>query len=212
MNWNILQPQHSRPYLQRNLKLLVIFFLSFILVLGGSQLKFTQNGHLGLQTANAQTLRPEQAATMIYEKLTYLPKENQYTRQNTGEVDPDHTLISRFIRYHQDLKRRSTSAYLDWKITLADYLGVNEVMKDDRYPGNTTLQSNPMETDIKVIQGLNRRQRQELVDLLVSLYKPQQPKPKLPETQTELVPDSSEPPPPPGPRLSKPGDADLLMP
>lgn len=212
MNWKTLQPQHSRPYLQRNLKLLVIFLLSASLVLGGGQLKFTQNGDLSLQPVNAQTLRPEQAATMVYEKLSYLPKENQYIRQETGEIDPEHTLISRFIRYHQDLKRRSTSFSLDWKITLADYLGVNESIKADRYPGNSSLQGNPMEADIKAIRELNRRQRQELVDLLISLYKPKPQKPKLPQTQTESTPESFEPAPPIGPGLSKPGDAELLAP
>ncbi len=210
MNWKILQPENSRSYLQRSLKLLVIFLLSASLVVGGGNLKFTQHGSFRVQSVNAQTLRPEQAATMVYEKLSYLPKENQYIRQDTGEIDPNHTLISRFIRYHRDLKRRTPNVALDWKITLADYLGVNESMKEDRYPGNSTLRSNPMETDVKAIRELNRRQRQELVDLLVSLYTPKQPKPKLPTTQTESNPEPSQPTPTIGPGLSEPGDADLL--
>ncbi|ACK66086.1 conserved hypothetical protein [Rippkaea orientalis PCC 8801] len=204
MTRKILQPQTYRPYLRRNLKLLLIFLLSISLILGGGQLKW--------QPVNAQTLRPENAAAMVYEQLSYLPKENQYFRQDTGEIDPEHTLISRFIRYHQDLKRRSNQVRLDWRITLADYLGVNESMKSDRYPGNTTLKTNPMEADIAVIRSLNRRQRQELVDLLVSLYTPKPQRSPQGQTSTDETVEPSTPRPAVGPGLSKPGDANLLAP
>ena len=210
MTWKSFRPRNPRSYLQRSLKLLAIVFLSASLVMGGGLLGLTRNRNFRVRLVNAQTLRPEEAAAIVYERLPYLPKENQYIRQDTGEVDHVHTLISRFIRYHRDLKRRSPSVSLDWKITLADYLGVNESMKEDRYPGNSTLQSNPIGTDVEVIQGLNRRQRQELVDLLVSIYTPKQQKLKLPTIPTESTPELSRPTPTIGPGLSKPGDADLL--
>ncbi|MGL5032312.1 MAG: hypothetical protein ACRC6M_00750 [Microcystaceae cyanobacterium] len=161
-------------------------------------------------TSSQSTLRVEEAAKKVYEKLPYLPLENQYIRQDTGKVDPEHTLISRFIRYHQDLKRRANRYRFDWRITLADYLGVNEIITADSYPGNVTLQINPMTTDVKAIQALNRRQRQELVDLLVQIY-------KIPgETQTK-TPDKTPKKPtqpavvdPTKPGLSQPGDSQLL--
>lgn len=210
MTWKTLRTRNPRSRLRRSLKLLAIIFFSASIVIGGELFELTLNKSFRVQFVNAQTLRPEEAAAIVYEKFPYLPKENQYTRQDTGKVDPVHTLISRFIRYHRDLKRRSPSVSLDWKITLADYLGVNESIKEDRYPGNSTLQSNPMETDVEAIQDLNRRQRQELVDLLVSIYTPEQQKLKLPAIQTESMPELSKPTPTIGPGLSKPGDADLL--
>ncbi|YAI81282.1 MAG: hypothetical protein ACQJCO_05455 [cyanobacterium endosymbiont of Rhopalodia sterrenbergii] len=192
------------------MKLLVIFLLSASLVIGGGQFKFSRNDSFKVQSVSAQTLRPEEVAAIVYEKLSYLPRENQYIRKDTGEIDPVQTLISRLIRYHRDLKRRVPSVSLDWKITLADYLGVNESMKEDRYPGSSTLQSNPLTPDVEAIQKLNRHQRQELVDLLVSIYAPKQKKTKFPTIQTESTPELSQPTPTIGPGLSKPGDADLL--
>jgi len=160
--------------------------------------------------SSQSTLRVEEAAKKVYEKLPYLPLENQYIRQDTGQVDPEHTLISRFIRYHQDLKKRANRYRFDWKITLADYLGVNEIITADNYPGNATLQTNPMTTDVKAIQALNRRQRQELVDLLVQIY-------KIPgETQTKTSDKNPKKPTQPAvvdptkPGLSQPGDSQLL--
>ncbi|HAC63572.1 MAG TPA: hypothetical protein DCF68_08525 [Cyanothece sp. UBA12306] len=206
------QHHNYLAYLQSKIRLLLIFLLSLGLIFWGGQVKFNQEIGWKLQSVNSQTLRPENAAEMVYDQLTYLPKENQYRRQDTDQIDPKHTLISRLIRYHQDVKRRSPQVRLDWKVTLADYLGVNETIKDNRYPGNSTLQTNPMETDVAAIQQLNRRQRQELVDLLVSLYTPQPKKKPLQETLTESAPEPSTPRPPIGPGLSQPGDAQLLAP
>ncbi|XTZ09676.1 MAG: hypothetical protein ACQZ3N_05685, partial [cyanobacterium endosymbiont of Rhopalodia yunnanensis] len=180
------------------------------LVIGVGRFELSRDDSFKVKPVNAQTLRPEEAAAIVYEKLSYLPRENQYIRRDTEKIDPVQTLISRFIRYHRDLKRREPSVSLDWKITLADYLGVNESMKKDRYPGSSTLQSNPLTLDVEAIQELNRHQRQELVDLLVSIYTPKQKKLKLPTIQTESIPELSQPTSTIGPGLSSPGDADLL--
>ncbi|XHU95205.1 MAG: hypothetical protein JJP05_05390 [cyanobacterium endosymbiont of Rhopalodia gibba] len=210
MLWKLLYPWNFCSHLQRNMRLLVIFFLSASLVIGVGRFELSRDDSFKVKPVNAQTLRPEEAAAIVYEKLSYLPKENQYIRRDTEKIDPVQTLISRLIRYHRDLKRREPSVSLDWKITLADYLGVNESMKKDRYPGSSTLQSNPLTLDVEAIQELNRHQRQELVDLLVSIYTPKQKKLKLPTIQTESVPELSQPTFTIGPGLSKPGDADLL--
>ena len=203
-------------------KRLVLFLLSLSLTWGIGQIGVNQIDSWGLSPVNAQTLRPEQAAgwqrltprpaaTPVYEQLPYLPQENQYISVETGKVDPEHTLINRFIRYHKDIKRRSPIFSLDWKVTLADYLGINRSIRASNYPGDSTLTSNPLDNDLKAIRQLNRRQRQELVDLLVKLYKPKtQQSSKTPQLEdTEETPDASTP---SNPSLSSPGDAQLLMP
>lgn len=192
-------------------KRLVLFLLSLSLTWGIGQIGVNQIDSWGLSPVNAQTLRPEQAATIVYEQLPYLPQENQYISVETGKVDPEHTLINRFIRYHKDIKRRSPIFSLDWKVTLADYLGINRSIRASNYPGDSTLTSNPLDNDLKAIRQLNRRQRQELVDLLVKLYKPEpQQSSKTPRLEdTEETPDASTP---SNPSLSSPGDAQLLMP
>ena len=161
--------------------------------------------------SNSSSIRAEGAAAIVYQQLPYLPKENEYRRKETGEIDPEHTLISRFIRYNQDLKKRTNRYRFDWKLTLADYLGANETIDPETYPGSVTLTTNPFETDVKAIQALNRRQRQELVDLLAFIYKPQvtekPAKTKISPTPQATPKDESS-----KPSLAKPGDAQLLMP
>lgn len=160
---------------------------------------------------NTSSIRAEGAAAIVYQQLPHLPKENEYRRKETGEIDPEHTLISRFIRYNQDLKKRTNRYRFDWKLTLADYLGANETIDPKTYPGSVTLTTNPFETDVKAIQALNRRQRQELVDLLAFIYKPQvtekPAKTKIAPTPQDTPKDESG-----KPSLAKPGDAQLLMP
>lgn len=155
--------------------------------------------------AQNSSLRPEAVAITIYQQLTYLPKNNDYRRLETGEVNPDNTLISRFIRYHQDVKKRPTEFRIDWQLTMSDYLGFNEPVKADRYPGSTTLQTNPMEADLKSIRSLNRAQRRALIDLLASIYEIKKPEnPSNPSVSPSVTPSK--------PSLSKPGDAQLLLP
>lgn len=211
MIWKTFTLQNNSFHFQKSLKQLVIFLLSLSLVLGIGQIKLNRLKSFGLQSVQAQNLRPEQAAEIIYQELPSLPKENQYLRKETGAAAADHTLISRFIRYHQDIRRRPTSFSLDWRITLADYLGVNQFIRANNYPGATTLNTNPLDQDIKAISQLNRQQRQALVDLLVTLYTPkvENAAPQLPATPT---PEVTQPQPPSSPNLSQPGDAQLLMP
>jgi hypothetical protein len=161
--------------------------------------------------SNSSSIRAERAAAIVHQQLPYLPKENGYKSKETGEINPEHTLISRFIRYNQDLKKRANRYRFDWKLTLADYLGANETINPETYPGSLTLTTNPFETDVKAIQALNRRQRQELVDLLAFIYKPQvtTQAPKIkpsPTPQSTPIDESGKP------SLAKPGDAQLLMP
>ena len=79
------------------------------------------------------------------------------------------TLASRLIRYHIYVKRRSPICRFDQKLTLADQLGVNEIMYEDSYPGNDTLKQNPLASDRIAISKLTRRQRNNLVRILVNI-------------------------------------------
>ena len=173
---------------------------------------FVHDSHEALRPVWAQSLRIEEAASRIYEQMPDLPKENQYVRIEIEAVDDSYTLINRFIRYHLNVKRRSPFSRLDWKLTIADYLDANEPIKSERYPGYQSLATNPMEGDLAAIATLNRRQRSELVDRLVALYRPSAPQPT--NTNNPSTPTANPKPTnrPNQPRLSQPGDAQLLMP
>jgi hypothetical protein len=207
-----LQKLKSKQLSQSIQRQLLATVFGLLLVLG---VGYVKNG-LEMQPVMAQTARPESVAVLVYQRIPDIPKENQYVRQESGKVDPENTLISRLVRYHQDVKKRATRFRLDWKLTLADYLGVNEPIKADRYPGRSSLQTNPLEGDIKAIQSLNRRQRDALIDLLADTYKPQQAdaQPVNPNSKPSpnQNPQPSATPTPSSPSLSNPGDAQLLKP
>jgi len=120
--------------------------------------------------AIAQSVRPESVWEQVYQRLPDFPLENKYTNQETGEVDPKNTLALRFTRYHVYIKNRPAKFRLDWKLTLADYLGANEPIVDNKYPGHKTLQPNPVDGDRAAIRSLNRSQRNALVEVLVSIF------------------------------------------
>jgi hypothetical protein len=144
----------------------------------------------------------------VYQRLPDLPKENQYISSETGKPSTGNTLVGRLIRYHVLLKSRSPLYRLDWKLTLADYLGVNEVIIETTYPGREELRTNPMDRDRATINQLTRQQREALVQALVSSFNPQAPKASTPEPAT--LPKASPPPPRQIPAQPRPGDAELL--
>jgi hypothetical protein len=189
------------------LRLILSFIVGiWLLSIGDNLHQGGANWLLNPPPAQAQTLRPESVAEQVYEKMPEFPKENQYTGVESNQVEPENTLISRLIRYHQYVKSRPSRYRLDWQLTLADYLGVNEEIKDTRYPGASTLKTNPISGDLQAINQLTRSQRNQLIDLLLIIYNP--PKQNAPK---------SEPTPTPSPSNSapviiqpKPGDADLL--
>lgn len=157
-------------------------------------------GHVVL----AQRFSPDGVWQQVYEKLPNFPRENQYVNRQSGKVSPDNTLVGRLIRYHVYVKNRSPAFRLDWKLTLADYLGVNEPIEELGYPGRELRQS-PRDGDIAAIQKLTRSQRDVLVQVLVDLFNgqtrpgraiaPANPAPAAPTTPTKT-----------------PGAADLLRP
>ncbi len=126
-----------------------------------------------LSPAFAQRLSPADLADQIYARLPYLPLENDYVDDEMGDIDPGNTLLSRFIRYHLYVARRSPDYRLDWKITLADYLGLNDWIREEEYPGSSDLTLNPKDGDVEAIQSLSRAERDALVSELVALFEEQ---------------------------------------
>lgn len=196
--------------IRRQLKWLLFLTLaaltSVFLFLGAN----VSSNLIGAQPATAQIFSASDAWRKVYERIPNFPLENQYVSKETGKVDQNNTLASRLIRYHVFVKSRPPNYRMDWKLTLADYLGVHEYLVESQYPGSTTLRQNPMEGDRTAISKLNRQQRDALVNVLVSLFQTNPPEAPTPK------PSVSPPPPkPPTPNntttpRSQPGDAQLL--
>jgi hypothetical protein len=120
--------------------------------------------------ASAQLSSPTDVAQFVYKRLPTLAQENQYIRSENNKQALESTLVSRLVQYHNSTKGRSPTYRLDWKITLADYLGINEVMQPETYPGYAFLKKNPLESDRAIIQKLNASQRNALVQALVDAF------------------------------------------
>lgn len=122
------------------------------------------------QPVYAQSYRLRDVQQQVYKQLPDLPLENQYVDKETRKVDAENTLVSRFVSYHIYVKGRAPIYRLDWKLTLADYLGANEIMQEETYPGYETLRESPLEGDRTAIERLNRGQRNALVQTLVNIF------------------------------------------
>jgi hypothetical protein len=155
----------------------------------------------------------QEIGSQVYQQLPDLPPENRYISQETGEVAENDTLVERFIRYHLYIKGRAPLSRFDWKLTVADYLGVNEVMFENQYPSGNTLNENPMVSDRQAINSLTRAQRNNLVNTIVELLNPNLPADSPPQPtapSSEPSPERSSPRTNPLPPQPQPGDADLL--
>jgi hypothetical protein len=200
-------------FLKNTLELLLVALIGFLFPFWLTKIEQGSfSGKFWLSPVHAQTLSPEKVAREVYEQMPTLAQENEYTRAETNEIDRDNTLISRIVRYHQYVKARPTAFRLDWKLTLADYLGVNEIIQESRYPGYSTLTKNPLEKDREAINSLTFEQRQQLVDLLVSIYKPKKETSSNLNSSPETNPSSLEKPHNSDFQLPTPGGADLLLP
>ena len=56
---------------------------------------------------------------------------------------------------------------LDWKLTLADYLGANDIMDPATYPSHDVLNKNPLDNDRAAVNTLTRSMRDQLIDRLI---------------------------------------------
>jgi hypothetical protein len=170
------------------------------------------------QTVVAQpVLRSDDVWRKVYQLVPDLPLENQYVNTETREVSQNNTLVSRLIRYHIYTKGRTPVYRLDWKLTLADYLGVNERIAASVYPGADALKTNPLDGDIAAIQRLTRTQRDALVQALVTVFSPAAPgaesqQPSSPASSVPAALPAPASPQPASPREPRPGDAQLLIP
>jgi hypothetical protein len=158
-----------------------------------------------------QNVKSGDVAPQVYKHLPDLPQENHYVNKETGKVDSDNTLVKRLIRYHIYVKGRPPIYRLDWKLTMADYLGANEHMEQSQYPGADNLQQNPIEGDRAAISRLNRTQRDALVQVLVNIFNPKSSNP-TPAPSAATQPRATPKPSATSPASPQPGAAHLLMP
>lgn len=164
---------------------------------------------LSLSAQNApRSIRPAVAAPMVQQKLSFLSLENEYIGQESGQVSSQNTLLLRLIRYHEYVKSRPLTYRFDWQLTFADYFGINEPIRANRYPGHRTLAENPLEGDRQVITSLNREQRNQLIDSLLAVYgsKSSATNPSVTPGNTEESDLNSQP------RKPQRGSAELLLP
>ncbi len=159
------------PPLFKTLPALAIFMVVGVMVTGFAASESKLTGIIGIQRAIAQrSTNSRDIAQKVYQKLPDLPRENQYISKETGKVAINNTLVSRMVGYHFYLKGRAPNYRFDWKLTLADYLGANEIMYDTSYPGHDSLRKNPLQGDRTAIKKLSRRQRNALVQTLVDYF------------------------------------------
>ncbi len=157
-----------QPLLKTLPALTIFMVVSVITSFAASEFKLT--GIIGIQPAIAQGTSSSEISQIIYQKIPDLPRENQYISKESRKVATNNTLVSRIISYHNYVKRRPPNYRLDWKLTLADYLGANEMMYEKSYPSSDTLRKNPLQGDRAAIKKLSRRQRNALVQALVDIF------------------------------------------
>ncbi len=190
-----------------HLKLITIACVAGLIVLGA---RLNTQTFMAINTppSFAQTARPQELWQQVYQRLPNLPLENKYVSKETKKVDTNSTLITRLLQYHLYVKGRAPGYRLDWKLTLADYLGANELIDEVAYPGNATLNTNPLEGDRAAITRLNRKERNDLVQTLVSLFRQNT---RTPANNTSPGANSSDNPSPSNsPLPPRPGDAQRL--
>lgn len=212
MSANVVKPVPHANIMsrkKRNLRLASVAISVFCLIVFSVAQEIVQPNLFSSQPVYAQISRQQDVGKQVYQQVPYLPLENKYSNKETGQVDPNNTLVSRLIRYHTYTKGRAPNYRLDWKLTLADYLGANDVMEEGRYPGFDTLRQNPMEGDRAAIGRLNREQRDVLVQSLVNIFSK-----ATPETNSNTAPQSTTPQQGASPVPTQPqgGGAELLKP
>ncbi|WP_052055722.1 hypothetical protein [Myxosarcina sp. GI1] len=199
---------YRRAISPKGIRFAIAFSLGLVLCVAANIFVTAKASYSQQLPTNVADIRPDEAAAVAYQQFTQFPLENQYISRETSQVANDNTLIERLIRYHQYVKDRPLNYRLDWKLTLADYLGANELIPPDRYPGNTTLTQNPLKGDRAVIESLSREQRNQLVATLVSIYNPQaQNTDNNTPTASPTTPENTN-----QPKFPQRGNADLLLP
>ena len=109
---------------------------------------------------------PTQVTLAIYKALPTFP----VGLTNQDSANP-HNLVRRLLTYHLFTKGRSPYSRFDWKLTLADYLGYNEVIQSEEYPGREEVSGNVYLADQKLIDQLTPSQREQLIQALLKIYR-----------------------------------------
>jgi hypothetical protein len=133
-----------------------------------NSVSYAQSNNRNIQTSYVSA---EQIALRFYQRVPNFPRADNYKVTNPQIKIPS-TLVERLALYHTLVKGRSPQRRFDWKLTLADFLGLNDVISAQSYPGREYLDKNPLEDDRVTIRQLNRQQRNQLVQTLVDLYTP----------------------------------------
>ncbi|MEL6160118.1 MAG: hypothetical protein AAFQ40_06465 [Cyanobacteria bacterium J06623_5] len=154
-----------KRYARLGAALTASFLIAWILpVIGFS---FDQQSHVLAQSS--RRISPAAVSVQVYQQHPDFPLENQYINEETGSVATENTLVDRFIRYHLYIQRRSTDFRLDWKLTMADYLGAFERMSPERY-ADYGLRDNPFADDIAAIESLSAEDRDRWVNAIYETY------------------------------------------
>jgi hypothetical protein len=124
------------------------------------------------QLSIPQIFRVNDVWRAVYERIPDLPLANGYVSSVTRDAAEDNTFVDRLIRYHVYVKNRPPIYRLDWKLTMADFFGVNEWVKPELYPGANTLTENPVDEDTAIVQSLTRTQREELITTIIEIFYP----------------------------------------
>ena len=184
--------------------------VSLLVLIAGLNAPYQLLDAFAPQPSYAQTPEPQEWQR-VYQQLPNLPLENKYISKETGKVAQDSNLVTRLLQYHLYVKGRAPNYRLDWKLTLADYLGANELISETVYPGHDTLLANPLESDRQAIAKLSRQQRNDLIQTLVSLFaQNEQDKPNSVNNTPEGAIAPSPSPAPNSPLQPRPGDAERL--
>lgn len=200
-----LVTQHGLNAPLRLTPILLALMVVSVTVLGSGMGKSLHGNLFSIQPAYAQRITPGDVWQLVYQQLPDLPRENKYISKENGNVAETNTLVNRLIRYHVYTKGRAPIYRLDWKLTLADYLGANEIMYDTTYPGNDSLRENPIDGDKAAIARLTRSQRDALVQVLVNIFNPTSQNTLSPSPDTTATPSKST-----TPQSPQRGGAELL--
>ncbi len=109
---------------------------------------------------------PSQVTKLFYQSQPKFPQG----ATNADQSSPQN-LIRRLVTYHIYIKGRSPYSRFDWKLTVADYLGVNETIRAEEYPGREELAKNAYLDDQKLISQLPRSQREALIQTMLTIYR-----------------------------------------
>ncbi len=153
----------------------------------------------------------------VYAAMPNLPRLDQF-RTSSGE-SLETSFVRRLLLYHMRSEGRSLQSRLDWKLTFADYLGINVTMFAQQYPGADQFSENPYNADLDALRALSRAEREQLLAILleavefngiVNSLDVASIDPDLPSPFAVLEPDTPVATPPAVIELPAGGGADLL--